>query len=283
MAIKKKAAKKKATAKPAPGGSAKPAKKQPPKKKKSEESESIENFQNTKLTGRASGNGQVTEVTEEAQAAEPGEAAVTMAVNITGVKINKKDELIITVIKIESDGSTTESPETHKGRTAHADLKAAFTALRPHLALLCEYLSTQQIKDVENYSEEHVEKFVVRAVSMNGEGYVISGHKIRKDGKAIQLNTPYQLIEQDEKTQYRYMTDLEAKVAELLVEVKLYQTGEKVGEAVKPPEKKEKYKQPALPFDGAEENNGEVKSEVEEEATAGGAEEEEHNEFDEEE
>lgn len=151
--------------------------------------EPLTEFQNPKLTGR--GNGQSDGIIPP---------VVTRSVTITSVKINKKDELIIGISKIESDGSTTKYPEEHKGRTAHPNLKFAFDSLRPHLALLCDYISTQQLKDIKHYSPQQVSNFVVRGISMNGEGYVISGHKIRKDKKTVGLNTPYTLIEEDEKT-----------------------------------------------------------------------------------
>ncbi len=146
------------------------------------------------------------------------------------VKLVKNTFLTIVYSRIEKDGSTTAITENHKA-PVHEDLKKKFEGMGIHLALLCDYLSTRQIKDISAYDPELVETFHVSSVSIGGndddEGIVLTGHKITKRKVAVILNSPFARIEEVEETKYRYMDDLKSKVDSLLEEVKLYLGGKR--------------------------------------------------------
>jgi len=149
---------------------------------------------------------------------------------IDKVRLIKKEFLKIGFSRIEVDGSTTSVSEDHKA-PVHIDLKSRFKSLSPHLGLLCDYLSTRQIKDINNYDPELVESFIVTGISIGGgddnDGIILSGYKLTKSGRAIILNTPFTLIEEVEETRYRYMDSLMEKVKELIKEVELYLGGKR--------------------------------------------------------
>lgn len=185
------------------------------------ESEPLESFQETEKTGRKKKD-------------KPNiEAPKVAHEEITKVKMDKKGFLEITYSVINSDGSSVDRPERWKNRTAHPDLKAKMDLLRPHLALLCNHLSKQLLKDINSYNEEQIADFTVRGISigLNHEWYIITGLCKNFAGQFFNLNTPKQNVDTSEETRYRYMDDLEEAVHEILEEVKLYAAGTKVGEA----------------------------------------------------
>jgi hypothetical protein len=222
-------------------------KKVPPKKKNSAKqsgskkaekataSESLDEFQDTNKTGRSNGK-------------HPADAITSKKVTITLVKINKDYEVIIGSKKLETDGSTTELPnESHKGRTAHPDLRDAFKRLRIHFALIHEYISIRPNFGIEDYNQENIEPFIVKGVSVSvkdsSDQFVITAQRKLKSGKFTPAqNTVPVMVDENEKTRYKYMDELVADVINLFDETKKYQSGEKVGE----------LQQTALPFKDAE-------------------------------
>lgn len=156
-----------------------------------------------------------------------------LSLMISKVKLVKKEFLSIGYNRIDTDGSTIVVNEDHKS-PIHPDLKAKFLALRVHLALLCDYISTKQLKDIAAYNQELVENFTVTGISIGGkddnEGIVLTGWKKTNNNKVVILNTPFARLEEVEETRYRYMDDLSCRIDELLKEVELY-VGGKRGES----------------------------------------------------
>jgi hypothetical protein len=133
----------------------------------------------------------------------------------------------------------------------HPDLKNKFSEFRIHLALLCDYLSTQQVKSLEKYNQDLVEKFHVSSVSIKDEeGIVITGHKVTARKKAVILNSPFTLFDEDKKSAYRYADELKDLVDEFVKEVLQYLDGSKVGEdpqgKLEFPEREEHYAEEAV-------------------------------------
>lgn len=189
---------------------------------KSTSSETLSEFQ-TPATGRTdpslNGNGH--------KSAPNGKDSLT----ITKVKLVKKEFLSIDYTRIEPDATTASDSYENKMRPVHPDCRAAFKALAIHLALLCDYISTKQIKEIDKYDPVHSEKFNVTGVSIGGgegeEGVVLTGHKITAKGKAVILNSPFTRFEEADDTAYRYVDDLRAKVDAVINEAKAYMDGKR--------------------------------------------------------
>lgn len=157
-----------------------------------------------------------------------------LSLMISRVKLVKKEFLSISYNRIDTaDGSTVVVNEDHKS-PVHPDLKAKLLALRVHLALLCDYISTKQLKDITAYNQELVDNFTVTSISIGGKddnkGIVLTGYKKTNNNKVVILNTPFARLEEVEETRYRYMDDLSGRIDELLKEVELY-VGGKRGES----------------------------------------------------
>jgi len=178
--------------------------------------EDLSEFQEVEKTGR--------EIIPEKKKRQVG------SVVIKKMKLVKKEFITLSYSRIEADGSTTNVNEDHKA-PVHNDLKSKFQSLSVHLALLCDYLSTRQIKDINAYDPELVSNFFVTGVSIGGndddEGIVLTGYKITRSDKAVILNTPFARIEEVQETKYRYMDDLTGKVDELQKEIELYLGGKR--------------------------------------------------------
>lgn len=107
------------------------------------------------------------------------------------VKIKKaklKEGLYLDVTYTEQfpDGKVT----TNKACTAeaHIDLRNAFKAMAPHLAKLCQQYDTKG---------NLVDTIECRGISVKEEeedtdGFVLSGHRLLSNGKALIMNTPFQ-------------------------------------------------------------------------------------------
>ena len=204
MATKKKAEVKKPDMKPLKGGKAKNA----------EEQEPLSEFQEPK-TGRT-------------DVPLPAPALPKSAITIEKVKMEKDDALFVVFSKI-ANGSTSHHSDTFEQRM-HPDLKGKFREFRVHLALLCDYISTQQVKDLDKYNQELVDKFNVSSVSIKEDGCVITGYKITKSGKAVILNTPFTLFESEGENSYHYAEELETLIGQFVAEVLQYLDGSKKGE-----------------------------------------------------
>jgi hypothetical protein len=215
MATKKKAAKKKAE--------------KPVAKTNGHTSEPLSEFQDLGKTGR---------VDPSSNGTQHGKHKASPLVNpkliITKVKI-LKEEVIFGFSKIEKDATTTICPaETHKS-IPHPDFRQAMQAMAVHLGLLCDYLSTQQIKDIDKYDPELVEKFVVTGISLrakqDNEGIVLMGRKITKRDSSVTLNSPFTRFEENEETAYRYIDHLMGLKEILIDEAHQYLAGKHGEEA----------------------------------------------------
>jgi hypothetical protein len=201
----------------------KPAK--PGKVKKLEqvaETEPLSNFQ-TPLTGRVDPalNGKPHPTNGKPNAS---------LLNISKVKIVKGQFLEISYSKLEKDATSAAISEKHES-PVHADFRTSLRALAIHLALRCDYITAQQVKSIDKYDQGLAEKFHVSGISIgsgkSGDGVVLTGHKITKSGEAIILNTPFTRYEEDSKTAYRYIDDLQNKVDAVISEVQLYLGGKR--------------------------------------------------------
>jgi hypothetical protein len=153
-------------------------------------------------------------------------------ITIQKAKLVKGESLEVTYSKTEAQ--TSENIEVNEKHTAvaHQDLKDSFQAMAVHLALLSDFLSPDQIKDINKYDPKLVEKFTVRGFSVGGnegeEGVVIMGHKILRNGKALGLNTPFSRFDENPETRYTFMDDLQTCIKDAETEVLLYINGDKV-------------------------------------------------------
>lgn len=111
----------------------------------------------------------------------------------------------------------------------HPDLIRAVNALAVHLAIITEY-----IPEKNAHKSAEVERFIVTGFSIGGkegeEGVVITGYRKTKSGKTVTLNTPFIRFEEDDKTRYILMSELEERLETIQDEVIQYMTKAKKGE-----------------------------------------------------
>lgn len=171
------------------------------------------------------------------KATPPAGIIVAKKIDIVIEKMKiKNDHLTVTFHRPEADSTTTIGSESRKS-IVHADLKTALQACRIHLGLLCDFISTKQLKDINEYNPDIVERFHVTAISISGseddQGVTLTGHKIiEKNGKALILNSPYTRFEENPETAYKYIEDLRTCVNDVMSEVRQYMDGSKLGEEV---------------------------------------------------
>jgi hypothetical protein len=103
----------------------------------------------------------------------------------------------------------------------HPDLRIAMSGLAVHLGILTDYLVEKQASD-----KDLIEKFVVTGYSIGGkedqEGYNITGYRKTRRGKAVTLNSPFELFEQNPESQYILIGDLMSRIEAINKEVLLY-------------------------------------------------------------
>lgn len=180
-------------------------------------------------------------------------------VTIDKIKINKKGEsLSYAYRRVETDGRRSAVKEETGEYSCHPDLINAFDRLAPHIAVLAGYVSAKTVKfndDDEVKNPQDFESYKCTSVSLGGgetEGFVLTGHKLRWDGKAVGFNTPFDPFAIDEesakkpdaKPRYPYMEELQIALNDLDTEARHYMNGTKKGEPV---EKKSKKKEVANP------------------------------------
>ena len=196
------------------------AKKGTPRKKGSEQTEPLSTFQEPK-TGR----------TDPSIFPDKLKPSNGIGMTVEKVKLVKGESLIVSFSKIEADATTSNDSYENKMRPVHPDCRNAFKALAIHLGLLCDYISTQQVKDISKYSTDLVDKFIVTGVSIGGadeeRGIVLTGRKVTKSGKHVILNSPFTRLEEAEGTAYRYVDDLNEKVQTVIEEAKAYMAGKR--------------------------------------------------------
>lgn len=145
------------------------------------------------------------------------------------IKVENHDHLAVQFSRIEADEASAKYAVFYD-RIMHPDLRNAIQDLDIHLALLCGYLSTKQIKSLDKYEPEQLKPFKISGISIkHEEGITITGHRINDQKKAVILNTPYTLFNEDAKTRYRWMDDLLITLAIITDEVMHYLDGSKQG------------------------------------------------------
>lgn len=153
-------------------------------------------------------------------------------IKINKAKIVKKETLDIWFTKLNDKGEKASAYESSKVPW-HEDLSQSFENLAIHLAICCGYRRANQVKQIETPPVELTEGFHVTSFSIAGDddnpGFVISGHRILPDGKAVILNTPFRRFEEDEKTQYIFIEDLKEKLQRIDKELRAYMDGSKRG------------------------------------------------------
>jgi len=155
-----------------------------------------------------------------------------MQLTIEKAKLVKGETLDYTYTKTDDKGAKSKGSESLKA-PIHADLKQAFENLGIHLAVMCGYVASKQVKDIETPKPELYEGFHVTSYSIGGDeddqGVVISGHKLLPDGKAVILNTPFRRFTESEQSRYVFMDDLQERLDRLDTEVRAYVDGSKRG------------------------------------------------------
>lgn len=168
-------------------------------------------------------------VTIAKKPAEPVRKTTKVMTIIEKIKVENKDQLAVIFTRIESDGATGKYGVMYD-RICHPDLRNAIQDMNIHLALMCGYLSTKQIKSLDKYEPEQLKPFHISGISIkHDEGITITGHRINEQKKAVILNTPYALFSEDDKSRYRWMDDLQVTLAIIIDEVKQYIDGSKQG------------------------------------------------------
>jgi hypothetical protein len=113
----------------------------------------------------------------------------------------------------------------------HPDLVAAFEKLVPHLAILTEYVPESAApEDIDSFEHPDLEKFKVTQISIgsDGDGVTITGRRVLKNKKVLNLNAPY--TKYYEENGYRFGADLQIAVSHIIEETQLYLDGVKFGE-----------------------------------------------------
>lgn len=105
---------------------------------------------------------------------------------------------------------------------AHPDLLTCFNALRPHMALYCEYVEDNDYDDAEALlNEVAYQDIYVSEVLLTGSkeksGVVLTGFKLLRDGNRIKLQTPNINLDLSE---YQYNQILSDALDELIEETR---------------------------------------------------------------
>ena len=153
-------------------------------------------------------------------------------ITIEKIKIVDKTFFLIGFTKIESDHSTSSHPgELYEGRFIHPDTHEKFRRLRIHWAILCGYIPSIKVKDVENYDTTVLDSYVVSGISIKPEeDFQLTGYRINELKKAVNTTTPYTLFNQDEKSAYRFSDEIRDLIDDIVIDVQEYIAGKKVGE-----------------------------------------------------
>jgi hypothetical protein len=135
--------------------------------------------------------------------------------SINSVKLLSDDHIRLNCILKEDDGTEAELPGMKHSRPAHIDLKNAFQALAPHLAIRTGCIKAKQIGN-----EDLINEFHVTGVIFKGDQYFrIIGVRKVEDGN-VTLTTPKTYYE-GENT-YQLIEDCQAKLQTLREEALMY-------------------------------------------------------------
>lgn len=135
---------------------------------------------------------------------------------MTGLELGYSEELM------DADGGfefAKEHPNVKlRNFLCHNDLIATFEALRPHMALLCEYADVDDVRG-DDLATVDFRKIYVTQITLTGHnenaGVVITGFRLLQDGSKLNLNTPNLKFEVSE---YRYSRELSEALDDLTTE-----------------------------------------------------------------
>lgn len=140
---------------------------------------------------------------------------------MSGIELGYSEEIL------SEDGEQTEFVKEYpkvkfRNFLAHPDMLKQFNALRPHMALICEFRE-DDVNDPDNLLEEvqHKDVYVtaVTAVGHNEKsGVVLDGFKILKDGSKLKLVSPAVRFDMGE---YPYSEELLEVVESVMEEGRL--------------------------------------------------------------
>jgi hypothetical protein len=140
-------------------------------------------------------------------------------IRVLGVKLVKTGEGGVELSLKESGTVRSEDSKNCKD-PVHDDFVSAVQALGPHLAVLCDFLQPKQIGDFDK------EKFKITGYSMSEKEsqttIVITGMRKNSRGKWFSVNSPFEIIDGEEKNRYSLMADLQEKVIAVENEVSAY-------------------------------------------------------------
>ncbi len=161
---------------------------------------------------------------------------VSISRKISKAKINKGGGVDVTffetIIFKDEDGNDVElsrEPTVPCRNLIHDDLQAAFDMLRTHLAIICDQ---PEAKDKTFYEldedYENLNHFEVKSYSIGGsgdhEGVSISGNRLLKRGRVLNLNAPFTKYF-DENDPYENATELQSLINHCNDEVLAYLDG----------------------------------------------------------
>jgi hypothetical protein len=148
--------------------------------------------------------------------------------------------------------NTTNAVKVTSEVPAHEDLFKAFKKLVPHLAVICDEVNKDDIRDITSIDEtdpvaEKIALFNVSSFKLEDydakEGVVITGEKRLKIGDSVGLVTPKIRWDNDK---YPFVEELRIAVTELVFEVEEYMKGKQADNP-----------QPELPFNSEDDSYAE--------------------------
>lgn len=148
----------------------------------------------------------------------------TNNITIKKATLTSGEGLSLELSQKQKDGSYVDSKSDYSA-AVHPDLKEAFRRLNIHLGLVSEYISSNQVEDIDHPEAELVEKFQVNSVTFlpDEQGIKISGTVSLSDERKMSLAPPS--VKWDADPAYGYSSEL-AEISELLMtEIQGYLAG----------------------------------------------------------
>lgn len=176
-------------------------------------------------------------------AAAPADTQPVHDLNLTKVKLNRKDSTLYAEYSEGEAGGYAEKTALHH-RPAHADLEAALARVLPHFLLMLEMLPGVQqgeqwlkndskefvwlLEDGELHQLPELADYAVTGYAYSDKGgVVILGRKTLRSGKVVNLTSPHEPLDPDPLTgmEYEHLLTLGTELAACDKEVKLYLAG----------------------------------------------------------
>lgn len=128
--------------------------------------------------------------------------------------------------------NTTNEVKCKSAVPIHKDLSIAFARLNPHLAVICDEISIEQVGDIENLPTDqddplfmNINRFTVSAFTLDGidglEGVNLIGQKSLSAGDHVDLKAPKKRWD----CNYHYINELRVAIMDIIHEVELYMGG----------------------------------------------------------